>query len=261
MTYAVIAAMNSEIAPFLQGLKPSLPSKGFRGDLVRIYQGQHNGKGFVVAAAGLGKVNAALTTQLVIDRFSPEVIFQVGLAGACDPDLDIGDLVIGQKFYQHDMDLTPLQNDIAPGEVLFDVAMRGDKLVIEKEMRMPFAPADPQLVDLARKVAKRSNLVINNPAPGHTAPKIITGNIVSGDQFIFSAEKTKWLSANLAASAVEMESAAVAHVCFINNVRFVGIRAISDKADHSALVDIAACLKAASHNYHEIILNMITELG
>jgi adenosylhomocysteine nucleosidase len=196
-----------------------------------------------------------MAAQILIDCFAAEGIIQVGLAGALDGDLEIGDIVLGDRYVEHDCDLTRM--GLAAGEVLFDVAVEGQGFGVEPGMRMGGCDASPRLLALAESAA-REVLAGAGPAWGAArGPRVVRGTIVTGDQFIQSAAKGAWLRETFGAIAIEMESAAAAHVCQINGVPFLGIRAISDRADGSAHMDMAASLPVAAQHYHRIVMKIL----
>lgn len=251
---AVVAAMRDELTPFLPGLQEHAPKPGF-DKRVRFYVGEHAGLPLVAAQTGLGKVNAALVVQMLADIFRPAAVVQVGLAGAVSDELEVGDIVIGNNFIQHDVDLTAI--GLRPGELAFGVSLQGGKLTVAEEMRVWQSPADELLVRLAENVAAGVDLAPVAESDSGRKPRVVTGTIVSGDQFVNSIERTKWLRDTFGAAATEMEGAAAAHVCRVNGLPFVGIRAISDKADHCAQDDFSCHLLAATRNYYEIACGVI----
>ncbi len=177
------------------------------------YQGKLYGQDVVVVTGGIGKVNAAICAQVLVDCFHVDVLINTGVAGSLDPAIDIGDLVISTDVLQHDMDASAF----------------GDPLGQVPRMETLAFPADPELVRKAAAANEKANPDI------HT----FTGRIASGDQVISSAEKKGWISENFHALCAEMEGAGVAQAAYVNQIPFVIIRAISDKADDSASMDYA----------------------
>lgn len=193
-------------------------------------EGTLHGRQVIFCKSGVGKVNAAVCTQLLIDAGVDCVLF-TGVAGAVDPGLDIGDIVVSTTCLQHDMDCTPL--GFARGQIPF------------QDMPSEFQ-ADPTLVELALSACEKL-------FPGRS----VKGKILSGDQFIASRETVRELYEELGGACTEMEGAALAQVCAMNGVPFVVIRSMSDKADGSADVNFAEFTVKASINSHRIIDEML----
>lgn len=171
-------------------------------------EGTINGKNVVVVRCGIGKVNAAVCTQILVDLYQVDAVINTGVAGSLRNEIDIADIVLSTDTLQHDMDATGFGYE--PG-----VIPRMDNSIFQ---------ADEKLVNLAKEVCAE---VI--PEVG-----IHTGRIVSGDQFISDSSKKQWLVDQFEGYCTEMEGASIAHTAYLNQIPFLIIRAISDKADHSA---------------------------
>ena len=156
----------------------------------------------VVVKCGIGKVNAARATQLLIDSYKPEYIIDVGVAGALNPNLDIGDIVVGTCLVQHDFDIT------AFGHTKGYITGIGDKIYSDDTL-----------------VQKIENVIKNKEELQY---RFVKGTIASGDIFCTKVEMKDKIYAKFDAQCVEMEGAAVAQVCYLCNVPFVVIRSISD---------------------------------
>lgn len=195
--------------------------------------GTIHGKQVVVCKSGVGKVNAAVTTQILIDFFGVSKILFTGVAGALHPELNIGDIVISSSCMQHDMDVTPLgfARGVIPYQELSDF------------------PADASLIQLAEEACKEQ-------AENH----YIVGKVLSGDQFIASRDTVQTLYEELNGACAEMEGSAVAQVCYMNGVPYVVIRSMSDKADGSAHVNFPEFTVKASKRSHEIVNYMLGKL-
>lgn len=204
----IIAAMEEEISQ----LKARLTEveKTERAGL-EFWQGRLSGREVVLVRSGIGKVNAAACTQLLLERYPVAAVVNTGIAGSLNAQLRIGDVLISTDAVQHDVDASGW--GYRPGE-------------IPRSNRISFA-ADERL----RALALRLNREVN--------PDIQTmeGRVVSGDQFISSRDKKEWLKATFAGDCCEMEGAAIAQVCTQNGCPFLIVRAISDQADEQALVD------------------------
>ena len=182
-------------------------------------QGILEGKKVVVVRSGIGKVNAAACTQILIDVFSADVIINTGIAGSLKNEINIGDIVISTEVLHHDVDAREF------GYPIGEIPQMG---------RLTF-PADENLGELCEKICKEVN------------PEISTfrGRIVSGYQFIADHEKKQSIIDNFQGYCTEMEGAAIGQTAFINGVPFVILRAISDKADNSAIMDYPTFEKQA----------------
>lgn len=224
----IIGALDEEIGAFLSGTK--VEKKTGKASMV-FYCGKYSGADVVVVKSGVGKVNAASCAQILIDTFSVRAIIFTGVAGAVNPALEIGDVVISKDLIEHDIDATAL--GCMPGQILFS------------NMR-EFA-ADKRLVDAAKGMR----------LDGH---KVHVGRILTGDQFITKKEKIAELKSVFSGDCVEMEGAAVAHVCTLNKIPFLIVRSISDRADHNAHVDFKEFCKAAAKNSHKIVSEIVSGL-
>ena len=172
--------------------------------------GKLEGLDAVVVQCGIGKINAAMCTQILIDSFAVDAIVNTGIAGSLCADLDIGDLVISRDAIHHD----------------FDLRFWGRPIGQVPGMDVIAFPADANLMNAAFAAAEAENA-------GHTK----VGRVASGDQFICSKEQKEKIIADTQAICAEMEGASIAHTAYRNGVPFVIIRAISDKADDSAEMD------------------------
>lgn len=197
-------------------------------------------KRVVMQVSGIGKVNAAAKTQAIIDKFSPKMILMIGVAGAADPKLAIGDLIIAKDLIQWDVDATAFGQ--RKGQILFTdwCFFQANKKIIFK---------------LKKAFAKSSFKKIKSHKPF-----LWLGRIASGDTFVASRKKTTKLYKEFACQALDMESGSVAQVCAINKVPFAVIKAISDKADHVAKIDFNNFLKIASFNNYQLIKNFLDEI-
>lgn len=226
----IIGAMDEEIKLYKDGME-GIQETEKAG--IAYYTGKLKGKEIVLCKSGVGKVNASVCTQILIDQFKVSKVIFTGVAGALNPTLDIGDIVVSTDCQYHDMDVTAL--GFKRGEIPFS----GKSI---------FA-ADSQLISIA---VQASQEVVDG--------KTITGRILSGDQFVASRELVKTLHEELQGDCTEMEGAAVAHVCDMNQVPFVIVRAMSDKADGSAHVNFTEFTVLASNRSFEIVSRMLSNL-
>lgn len=175
-------------------------------------EGKLAGLDAVVVQCGVGKVNAALCVQILCDCFGVTHVVNTGVAGSLCTDLDIGDLVISKEAVYHDFDCSVINDAYRVGQV--------------PGLPVWSFPADKVLMELAMHAAEMVN-------PGHNR----FGTVASGDQFVCNKTVKEQIIANTGAVCTEMEGAAIAHAAWRNQVPFVILRAISDKADDSAEMD------------------------
>ena len=195
------------------------------------YKGKLNGKDVVVVRSGIGKVNAAICTQILVDDFKITAVINTGIAGSLRNEINIGDIVLSTDALEHDVEATAFGYPI--GQI-----PRMDTLAFE---------ADKNLIALAETCCAKVNPDI----------KTFVGRVVSGDQFIASKEKKEWLVENFAGFCTEMEGAAIAHCAYLNNIPFLVIRAISDKADDSAQMDYPTFEALAIERSVKLMLEMV----
>ena len=228
-TIALIGAMPPEISLLQENLQ-NLRSEHMAD--FDIYCGEYAGKNVVLALSGIGKVNAALSTALVLQH-RPDFVINTGSAGGLGSGLKVGDVVIGTQTAHHDVDVTAF--GYAIGHV----------------PRMPARfESDPALCAAAEKAAA---------AFEHAA--VHRGLIVSGDQFVHSNESVAEVRRHfIDVQAVEMEAAAIAQSCHRFGVPFVVIRAISDLADEEADTSFETFLKTASVHSAKMVLQLIEAL-
>ncbi|MUG44910.1 5'-methylthioadenosine/adenosylhomocysteine nucleosidase [Paenibacillus woosongensis] len=231
-TIGLMGAMDEEIALLLEQVEGqnTVIHAG-----ISFVTGQLHGKEVVVCKSGVGKVNAAATTQVLVDRFGADTILFTGVAGAVHPELNIGDIVISSSCQQHDMDVTPLgfARGMIPYQDVSDFQ------------------ADKKLIRLAEEAC--SKLCEDN--------NFIVGKVLSGDQFISDYDYVRELHETMDGACVEMEGAAVAQVCHMNGVPYVILRSMSDKADGTADVNFAEFTVLAARHSFEILNEMVAGLN
>lgn len=192
------------------------------------------GKEVVIVRSGIGKVNAAVCTQILVDQFNVDTVINTGVAGSLDADLNIGDMVISTDAVEHDMDVSAL----------------GDPVGQVPRMDTFSFPADKELVEKAKAANEEANPDIQT----------FTGRIVSGDQFVSSADVKEKLVQNFQAICTEMEGASIAHTAYLNKISCVIIRAISDKADNSATMDYPTFEKQAITHSVRLVQNLLPRI-
>ena len=197
-------------------------------------EGTLNGADVVVVRSGIGKVNAALCVQILVDLFQITHVINTGVAGSLNADLDIGDILISKDAIHHDVDATVF------GYPLGELPQMGIREFI----------ADEKLVNLAVESCKKVN-------PDLT---VRTGRVVSGDQFISSDDVKKRLIEVFHGDCAEMEGAAIAHGAYLNKIPFIVIRAISDKADGSAEMDYPAFEHEAAKHSARLVEDLVQKI-
>ena len=228
----IICAMDVELEKILTMMENE------QGDIISgivFHKGTIGGKDAVCAVYGVGKVFAAMCTQTMILKYSPDCIINVGVAGALDKHLQITDIVVADDLVQHDMDVTAL--GVPRGMILGTdyIAFPTEKSVSDRL----FKAVDALNKDRAQK--------------GEKTLGISRGRIASGDQFIATKEQKEDITDAFGAAACEMEGASIAQVCYVNHIPYAVMRAISDTADESSEVDFPEFSKAAADCTAEVI--------
>lgn len=215
----VIGAMEEEVE-ILKKKMDIKETKKVAG--MEFYEGTMDGKNIVLVRSGVGKVNMAACTQILIDEFKVSALVNSGVAGTMDTKLNQGDIVISTDAVQHD----------------FDTTVFGDPLGEISRLGITFFKADKDMIDTAKEAAK-------NVSGLH----ITQGRVASGDQFVAGGEVANRIKENFGdVAAVEMEGASMAQVAYLNKVPFVILRSISDKANGEADLSYEEFLPIAAKN-------------
>ena len=231
MKIGIMSAMEQEIGLLRRGLdKPRHEMHGKR----QYTAGLFHDREVITVFSRWGKVAAASTATTLIDRYGVDMIIFTGVAGAIDPSLNIGDIVVATDTVQHDMDVS-----ILPEFSRFEIPL----------LKKSHFSVEPRFVSLgtdsARSFIKK---YLHERIPdktrqqfGMSEPSVNTGLIASGDHFVADSQKVRELRDALPdLKCVEMEGAAVAQVCYEHQIPMVLLRVISDKADHDAMIDFSA---------------------
>jgi adenosylhomocysteine nucleosidase len=238
--------------------------------------GKLAGKDVVMFLSGVSMVNAAMTTQSALDQFVITSVVFSGIAGGVDPELNIGDVVIADQWGQYleaifarktadGFVIPPFFTQEFPGYGMIvpksvSVARSGGK---EEENRFWF-PSDPALLEASRKVAARLDLrdCVEANKCLSTPPKIVVGgNGVSGQVFVDNAEFREYVAATFEAKVLDMESAAVAHVTYSNDVPFLAVRSLSDLAGGGeGANEMATFMALASANSAAVVKAVLAEM-
>lgn len=228
-TVGIIGAMEEELEYISQAVQV-VAKKEIAGMLFSV--GKAGDKGVVLVQSGIGKVNAAICTQILIDSFAVDEVISMGVAGAVSPELSLGDLVISSDAVEHDMDTTAF----------------GDPVGIIPRMDESYFKADPELVAAAEAAAQALEM------------RYFLGRVGSGDQFVSSPKDKERIGRLVQATCVEMEGAAIAHACYLNHIPYVILRAISDMADGGAEVQYEDFMKDAARRAGLLIEEMLKRL-
>lgn len=227
----IIGAMEIEV----EGLKKNMEiSREVRKAGMDFCEGTLQGSPVVVVRSGIGKVNAAVCTQILIDEFQVEAVINTGIAGSLDARIDIGDIVVSTDLVHHDMDAGGFGYE--PGQI--------------PQMNVFSFTADETLAAAAEKVCQEVNPEIS----------VFRGRVVSGDQFISDKAVKERITGQFHGLCTEMEGAAIAQAAYLNEVPFVVIRAISDKADDSATEDYPTFEKKAAQHCMQLVERLVQEI-
>lgn len=230
-TIGIIGAMEVEVAILKEKMEDVRIIKKASMDF---YEGILAGKKVVVVRSGIGKVNAGICAQILADVFSVDAIINTGIAGSLNKNINIGDIVLSTDVVQHDMDATGF--GYRKGQI--------------PQMPVFFFNADDNLRRLAAEVCKEVNPDI----------QVFEGRIASGDQFVCDQDVKNRIVSEFSAYATEMEGAAIGQAAYLNEIPFLVVRAISDKADGSAQMDYSEFEKAAVDHSVRLTLNMLTRI-
>lgn len=196
---------------------------------MKFVHGELAGKTIVAARCGVGKVFAAVCAQTMILKFEPAIMINAGIAGALDKDLTIGEIVIAKNAVQHDMDTTPL----------------GDERGLISGIDLVYLPTDEKVTAVLEQAVKSLGI------------KHKVGTIATGDEFVNTTEKKKFLVEQFGASACEMEGASVVHTCYINKVPCSIMRAMSDGGDDNSHMDYMTFAKMAADTSAKVIVEFV----
>jgi len=225
---AIMGAMPEEIEPLLKKVENVKKIEYANNSY---YEATYKGKELVIAYSKIGKVFSSLTAATLLEKFGCTKLLFSGVAGAINPVLKIGDLIIADKLCQHDLDISIFGHD-------FGFVPEGAK----------FLETDKALREIAKEVAKKNEL------------SLIEGTIATGDQFVASNERKAFITKHFQADALEMEGASVAVVCDALNVPFFVLRAISDTANDDAGMDFDEFMVGSAIISANFILDMVENI-
>lgn len=227
----IIGAMEEEVLS-LADMMESVESTKIAGMIFK--KGMLKGKETVVVRSGIGKVNAAVCTQILADIYHVDAVINTGVAGSLKNEINIGDIVISSDAVQHDMDATGF----------------GYALGVIPRMPVSVFTADKKLIEAAKAACAEAVPEIG----------VFEGRVVSGDQFITDKDTKKRIVDNFDACCTEMEGAAIAQAAYLNEIPFLVIRAISDKADDSASMDYGEFERKAIEHSVKLMVNMVQRI-
>lgn len=224
----IIFAMNEELLELKKILKVEKEYNIF--DLI-FYEASINDVYIVMVQSGVGKVNAARCTQILIDNIKVDYIFNIGVAGGISDNLNVGDIVIGEKLVQHDFDITAFNHEkgYIPGVGVY-------------------IDSDEYLFKLSKSVSF-DNL------------NIISGVIASGDIFCTDYMMGKKINNKFNALCVEMEGASIAQVCYLSHIPFLVLRSISDTPNNNNVITYEEFLEDSSKKIANVMLEILNKLN
>lgn len=227
----IIGAMDEEVAKLKEKLDGVIITKKAG---MEFNKGVMNGVDVVIVRSGIGKVNAAVCTQILVDDYNVTSVINTGIAGSLNAYINIGDIVLSTDAMYHDMDATGFGYE--PGVI--------------PRMEESIFKADENLRKLAKSSCEKVNPDIN----------VFEGRVVSGDQFISDKQIKNNIIEKFHGYCTEMEGAAIAQCAYLNNISFLIIRAISDKADDSASEDYPTFEKKAIEHSVKLVYDMVSNL-
>ena len=224
----IIFAMQEELDELLKIIRLEKEYKIFE---LTFYECAYQGTTCVLVESGIGKVNAARATQILIDNMQVDYIFNIGVAGGISDKLELGDIVIGEKLIQHDFDLTAFNHNKGY------IPNVGD-----------YINSDDYLISLATSIEEPKEY------------NILLGTIASGDIFCTEQWMSEKINKKFNALCVEMEGASIAQVCYLNHIPFLVIRSISDTPNGNNKITYEEFLKTSSTNVAEFLKNIINNI-
>ena len=227
----IIGAMDEEVKQLKNKMKQVTITKKVGMDF---YSGTLSDKEVVIVRSGIGKVNAGICTQILADEFHVSAIINTGIAGSLNNDINIGDIVLSTDALQHDVDAVAFGYDLG----------------VIPRMKTSIFQADETLRKKAKEICEKVNSDIS----------VFTGRIVTGDQFIANKEQKEKLVSLFQGYCTEMEGAAIAQTAYLNEIPFLIVRAISDKADNSASMDYPTFEAKAIEHTVNLMTALIAEL-
>ncbi len=224
----IIGAMDEEIHLLVNKLHKN---KNKKIGNFNFYVCDYENMNIIIAKSGIGKVNSAIGTQLMISNFSPDYIINTGIAGGISKDVKVLDIIIASETMQYDV----------------DVRNFGYKLGQIPQMEKYIFETDEKLLEYAQDSVKSSDTC-----------KV--GRIISGDKFISEIKTKLYLEKEFSALCADMESGSIGHVCYINKVPYIAIRCISDNADESSSINYEEFKIEAAKKSADLIIEMLNKI-
>ena len=215
----IIVAEEKELLALLEVIQTKEEIKIFEKIF---YKGRIENKEVIVVKSNVGKVNSARVCQILIDKFNPNMIINIGTAGSVDNRLEIGDVVVADRLYQYDFDVTPF------GRKIGEIENIGEYIKVDSNLLKLFNGLD-----------------------------IVIGSIASGDKFVVDREEKDNIRSKFDAICIEMEGASIAQVCYLCKVPFLVIRSITDKLDGSSKIDFETFLELSSKKAVNILKEIL----
>ena len=225
----IIAAENEEMKAILNLMSDIKEEKIYN---LTFYIGKVHSKDVALVECGVGKVNSARVTQILIDKYNPDVMLNVGVAGGLNPELNVGDMVVSESLIQYDFDATSL-GKYEKGEVC-DTGR--------------YFKADERLINIAKGVLEEENI------------NFIVGKIATADIFVSEVDFQEYIRSEFDCECTEMEGAAMAQVCFLCNIPFVVIRGISDTPNGNNTIDFRTYLSMVAKQVGSITNKMLEQI-
>lgn len=227
MKTGIMCAVDLELQPFLAHLKDCRTTKKA---MLTFYEGSINETDIVTVSCGVGKTNAAIAAQILIDIFNADIIINSGTAGGMKDDLDLFETVIATESAYHDMSKRTLAQ-------------------FQPYMPEVYFQSSGKLIGLSKKAAEKL-------PPEYT---IFYGRMVTGDKFITDDGRDE-INAAFEPLSVDMETASIAHVCYVNEVPFIAVRTITDTAKHSGIDNFEKNCIDASVVSKDVVLEILKEI-
>jgi len=225
MNIGIISAMSVEIDALIEKME-NVETEEISG--IKYYSGNINKSKVIAVVCGIGKVNAAICTQILIMKYKPEYIINMGVAGSVSKKVNIRDIVIADYVVQHDIDTTPF----------------GDPYGLIPKINIVQVPCSEKL----------NKLIL---AGSDDSDNIRTGTIATGDRFINGQKDIDFIVEKFKAVAVDMESGSIGHVCYINGVEYTAVRSISDNSDDDSHNTYDANVKKSAQTAIDLLLKIL----
>ena len=227
----IIGAMDEEVAKIKEKMEDTEITTIAAMDFC---EGTIHGYPVVVVRSGIGKVNAAMCAQILAVKYKVDAIINTGIAGSLDANIDIGDIVLSTDSLEHDMNVKGL----------------GYERGVVPDQEASIYPADAELRAVAKEACEKVCPDIN----------VFEGRVVSGDIFVSEKAMKDKMVKDFGGTCTEMEGASIAHVAWLNQIPYLIIRSISDKADDSAEMDYPSFQKMAIENSVKLVTAMMNSM-